>query len=121
MQPIVSTLAALVVAAAIAPSLQAKTWTAGKFQCEDERQVGARAGAPPLKQVGTVSVVGADNVGQCILKCDANAACHTVNIRHVVPTPNDATACTLYSNATVQKFVYKSIQGKQYGAVCSKK
>jgi hypothetical protein len=113
-------LAALAAATALAATAHAKTWTAGKYSCEDERQVGARQGAPAPVKVGTVSVIGPDNVGQCLGKCDANAQCHTVNIRHVNPTPNDATTCTLYSNKTVQKTVYKSIQGKQYGAVCSK-
>ena len=112
--------AAAVAAVAFAATANAKTWQAGKYSCEDERQVGARAGAPKPVVVGTVSVIGPDNVGQCLGKCDANAQCHTVNIRHVNPTPNDATTCTLYSNKTTQKYVYKSIQNKQYGAVCSK-
>jgi hypothetical protein len=120
MKSLLAYLAALSAAIALAAPAQAKTWTQGNYQCQDERQVGARMGAPKLVKVGTSSVIGPDNVGQCLAKCGGNAQCHTVNIRHVVPTPNDATTCTLYSNATTQKTVFNTIQGKQWGAVCSK-
>jgi hypothetical protein len=112
---------ALLSLSAFAPHAGAKVWTVGKYQCEDERQVGARAGAAAPTLLGrAVPVVGSDNVAKCLAKCDANANCRTVNIRHTVPTANDATICTLYSDATTQKTVFKSIQGKQWGAVCSK-
>lgn len=107
-------------AAGVASVAAAKTWNAGPFSCEDGKQASVRGGVAP---VSTATVTGADNVGQCIMKCTAMANCKTVNIRHVpnAAAKTDNTVCTFYATSSVAKTNFASIQGKQWGAVCIRK
>ena len=129
-------LAVAALAAMLAPAAEAKTWTETAkyydsiFTCEDERQVGGRLGAAPLNKIdtaefgtGTRTTPSLGHV-HCIQVCLSNAKCRTVNIRHItslVP-PSDNYTCTLYSNATTARIVYKTVAGPpgRWGAVCSR-
>lgn len=98
----------------------AKNFNIEPFLCEDGKQATVRPGTKP---VGSVTVTGMDNAGQCVVKCLSTANCNAINMRHVPDyvAKTDNTVCTFYGTKAVGKTNYLTIKNKQWGAVCIRK